>query len=84
MVDGKDANIAPELRTVGLDYFSWKPRPEDSLDILMLDCAGQRKYLLTHQFFLTEGMSCMDFFVLLIVVHGFLARNYILLLHHVV
>ena len=56
LVYGKDGNVAADQRTVGLDYYSWKPRPlTDELEILLVDCAGQRNYLLTHQFFLTEG-----------------------------
>lgn len=56
LVYGRDGNVAADQRTVGLDYYSWKPRPlTDELEILLVDCAGQRNYLLTHQFFLTEG-----------------------------
>jgi len=57
LVHKKDAKIAPDKRTVGIDFHKWRPNPqqEDGIEIRLIDCAGQRKYLLTHQFFFTEG-----------------------------
>ena len=56
LLDGKDAKIDKDQRTVGIDQHLWKPRPGiDDLEVLMIDCAGQRKYLLTHQFFFSQG-----------------------------
>ncbi len=57
-MEGRDAHVPEEDRTVGLDTYFWRPRPHEDgpeLEVLIVDCAGQRKYLLTHQFFLTEG-----------------------------
>ncbi len=56
LVEGKAANITEDERTIGLDLYFWRPIPhKEELEILIVDCAGQRKYLLTHQFFFTEG-----------------------------
>eukprot|EP00794_Sanderia_malayensis_P017826 gene17826-19607_t len=56
LVEGRDANVTTDERTIGLDNYFWRPNPHESeLEILIVDCAGQRKYLLTHQFFFTEG-----------------------------
>ena len=57
----KDAKIAPDKRTVGIDFHKWRPNPqqEDGIEIRLIDCAGQRKYLLTHQFFFTEGTTSL-------------------------
>ena len=56
LVYGQDGNIQPDDRTVGLDYYTWKLKPlEDPIEVLLVDCAGQRQYLLTHQFFFAQG-----------------------------
>ena len=57
----KDAKIEPDERTVGIDFHKWRPNPqqEDGIEIRLIDCAGQRRYLLTHQFFFTEGTTSL-------------------------
>ena len=42
-----------EERTIGMDFFEWKGK--DDLRVLIIDCAGQKKYILTHQIFLQPG-----------------------------
>lgn len=42
--------------TVGVDFFTWRPHPND-IEFHIVDCAGQRRYQLTHPFFLsTEAL----------------------------
>lgn len=41
--------------TVGVEIYPWKPTP-DGIEFQIIDCAGQRRYQLTHPFFLSEGM----------------------------
>ena len=54
---GRAPNILPDDHTVGIEFFSWKPNPEDpnGVKFEIVDCAGQRRYHLTHPFFLSEG-----------------------------
>ena len=40
--------------TVGVDFFTWRPIP-DGVEFHIVDCAGQRRYQLTHPFFLSSG-----------------------------
>lgn len=42
--------------TVGVDFFTWRPVP-DGVEFHIVDCAGQRRYQLTHPFFLSSGMD---------------------------
>lgn len=46
-----------EERTIGMDFFHWKAEAkEDGLQVLLVDCAGQKKYILTHQLFMSTGL----------------------------
>ena len=49
--------------TIGIDCFHWKHKhnDEDTLEILIVDCAGQKKYMLTHQLFLSTGVGFVYF-----------------------
>ncbi|XP_028393150.1 malignant fibrous histiocytoma-amplified sequence 1 homolog [Dendronephthya gigantea] len=48
--------IKEDDRTFGVVFFHWKPEPHvDELELMVVDCAGQRKYQMTHQLFLSEG-----------------------------
>ena len=50
--------LVPSGVSIGIDQDLWKPRPDiDDLEVLMVDCAGQRGHLLTHQFFFSQGIS---------------------------
>ena len=40
--------------TVGVDFFTWRPVP-GGVEFHIVDCAGQRRYQLTHPFFLSSG-----------------------------
>ena len=47
-----------EERTIGLDFFEWKAEAKhDGLKVLIVDCAGQKKYVLTHQLFMQTGIE---------------------------
>ena len=56
-MDCEDAEIEAEDRTVGIDFYYWKAEPHlpNGLEVLIVDCAGQRQYLLTHQLFLCHA-----------------------------
>ena len=41
--------------TVGVEFFTWRPSA-DGVEFHIVDCAGQRRYQLTHPFFLCPGM----------------------------
>ena len=41
--------------TVGVDFFTWRPVLE-GVEFHIVDCAGQRRYQLTHPFFLSSGI----------------------------
>lgn len=43
--------------TVGVDFYTWRPNP-DAVEFHIVDCAGQRRYQLTHPFFLSSGKRC--------------------------
>ncbi|XP_066929100.1 malignant fibrous histiocytoma-amplified sequence 1 homolog [Clytia hemisphaerica] len=43
-----------EERTIGMDFFEWKDK--NGLNVLIVDCAGQKKYILTHQIFMQTGI----------------------------
>lgn len=56
LVKGEACEIYEHDRTFGVVFYHWKPEPDvDELELLVVDCAGQRKYHMTHQFFLSEG-----------------------------
>ena len=57
LVHGKAPDILPDDRTIGIEFITWKPTPKDpeGLNFQIVDCAGQRRYQLTHPFFLSEG-----------------------------
>ena len=40
--------------TVGVDFYTWRP-VLDGVEFHIVDCAGQRRYQLTHPFFLSSG-----------------------------
>ena len=40
--------------TVGVDFYTWRPLP-NGVEFHIVDCAGQRRYQLTHPFFLSSG-----------------------------
>ena len=45
--------------TVGVDFYTWRPVPDD-VEFHIVDCAGQRRYQLTHPFFLSSGKDIED------------------------
>ena len=45
--------------TVGVDFYTWRPVP-DGVEFHIVDCAGQRRYQLTHPFFLSSGKAIED------------------------
>ena len=45
--------------TVGVDFYTWRPVP-DGVEFHIVDCAGQRRYQLTHPFFLSSGKAMED------------------------
>ena len=57
LVQGKVCTTteATPCSTIGLEFHSWKPNPEEELQVRVVDCAGQKKYQLTHSFFIHEG-----------------------------
>ena len=38
--------------TIGIDFYDWKLF---DIEVLIVDCAGEKKYMLTHQLFLSTG-----------------------------
>ena len=53
----ESTEITEKDRTFGVEFFHWKPEPHvDELELMVVDCAGQKKYQMTHQLFLSEGM----------------------------
>ena len=58
--------VEPEAeieRTIGMDFFNWKAEAkEDGLQVLLVDCAGQKKYILTHQLFMSTGTFVLETF----------------------
>ena len=58
LVEGEACEIDKNDRTFGVVFYYWKPEPNvDELELLLVDCAGQRKYQMTHQLFLSEGIN---------------------------
>ena len=57
LVKGEACRIDKDDRTFGVVFYHWKPEPHvDDLELLVVDCAGQRKYQMTHRLFLSKGM----------------------------
>ena len=46
--------MTPKEATIGIDFYKWTLF---DIEVLMIDCAGERKYMLTHQLFLSTGTS---------------------------
>lgn len=57
LVNGRAPDILPDDRTVGIEFFTWKPTPNDPMGLKfeIVDFAGQHRYRLTHPFFFSEG-----------------------------
>ena len=57
---GETTEINEADRTFGVMFCHWKPEPDvDELELMVVDCAGQKKYQMTHQLFLSEGMEIL-------------------------
>lgn len=57
LIKGESTEIDADDRTFGVVFYNWKPEPEvDDLELLIVDCAGQKKYQMTHQLLLSEGI----------------------------
>ncbi|CAB4019295.1 malignant fibrous histiocytoma-amplified sequence 1 homolog, partial [Paramuricea clavata] len=55
LMTGESTQIDEDDRTFGVVFYHWKPEPEvDELELMVVDCAGQKKYQMTHQLFLSE------------------------------
>lgn len=53
-----------EERTIGMDFFKWMAEAkEDGLQVLLVDCAGQKKYILTHQLFMSTGLQFLPYYL---------------------
>lgn len=46
--------------TVGVDFYTWRP-VLGGVEFHIVDCAGQRRYQLTHPFFLSSGKDLCSF-----------------------
>ena len=56
LMSGQSTRIDEADRTFGVMFYHWKPEPDiDELELMFVDCAGQKKYQMTHQLFLSEG-----------------------------
>ncbi|CAB3981647.1 malignant fibrous histiocytoma-amplified sequence 1 homolog [Paramuricea clavata] len=56
LMTGESTQIDEDDRTFGVVFYHWKPEPDvDELELMVVDCAGQKKYQMTHQLFLSEG-----------------------------
>ena len=56
LMKGTPTEIRVDERTLGVVFFHWKPEPHvDELELVVVDCAGQKKYQMTHQLFISEG-----------------------------
>lgn len=53
-LQGNPCNTAPKETTIGIDFYKWTLF---DIEVLIIDCAGERKYMLTHQLFLSTGSS---------------------------
>ena len=52
MLQGEPCCNSPNASTIGIDFYEWKMF---DIEILIIDCAGEKKYMLTHQLFLSTG-----------------------------
>ena len=58
LMKGTPTEIRVDDRTFGVVFYHWKPEPHvDELELVVVDCAGQKKYQMTHQLFMSEGSS---------------------------
>jgi GTPase SAR1 family protein len=56
LMTGESTQIEEDDRTFGVVFYHWKPEPDvDELEFMVVDCAGQKKYQMIHQLFLSEG-----------------------------
>ena len=56
LMSGQSTRIDKADRTFGVMFCHWKPEPDiDELELMFVDCAGLKKYQMTHQLFLSEG-----------------------------
>lgn len=56
LMEGESTQINEDDRTFGVVFYNWKPEPHvDELELMVIDCAGQEAYQMTHQLFLSEG-----------------------------
>ena len=53
-LQGNPCDTAPKETTIGIDFYKWTLF---DIEVLIIDCAGERKYMLTHQLFLSAGAS---------------------------
>jgi GTPase SAR1 family protein len=51
LMKGKSTQIDEDDRTFGVVFYHWKPEPDvDELELMVVDCAGQKKYHMTINF----------------------------------
>ncbi len=56
LMTGESTQIHVDDRTFGVVFYHLKPEPlVDELELMVVDCAGQKQYQMTHQLFLSEG-----------------------------
>lgn len=63
-VQGKGCDPHVKEDTIGIDFYEWLPE-ENDVEILIVDCAGEHKYTLTHQLFVSIGTDILYNFVTL-------------------
>lgn len=51
-LQGEPCCNTTNVSTIGIDFYKWKMF---DIEILIIDCAGEKKYMLTHQLFLSTG-----------------------------
>ena len=60
LTSGESTQIDEADRTFGVKFYHWKPEPDiDELELMVVDCAGQKKYQMTHQVFFSEGIKIL-------------------------
>ena len=58
LIKGTPTEIRIDDRTLDVVFYHWKPEPHvDELELVVVDCAGKKKYQMTHQLFMSEGSS---------------------------
>ncbi|XP_046855464.1 malignant fibrous histiocytoma-amplified sequence 1 homolog [Xenia sp. Carnegie-2017] len=56
LMEGESTQINEDDRTFGVVFYNWKPEPHvDELELMVIDCAGQKAYQMTPQLLLSEG-----------------------------